>query len=168
MKPILLNPKWNYTLYRGLLRVAVLSPSQLLLPPPPPAPLLPLILKSLPMPTDIQNTRKIPEPAPFLSWHGAQIGGLQIFSVIKVTVVRQVRMSPVCTAITLSMKINTRKMPRSVQRSWTWLFLLVELAKTRRPAIWASWLTTPLHEAVYEVWDLPCTGCVRKNYTIFF
>ena len=26
-------------------------------------------------------TREIPEPAPFLSWHGAQIGGIQVFLV---------------------------------------------------------------------------------------
>ena len=35
-------------------------------------------------------TREIPEPAPFLSQHGAQIGGLRVFSVIKITMIRQV------------------------------------------------------------------------------
>ena len=38
--------------------------------------------------------REIPDPAPFLSWHGAQIGGLQVFPVNKIIVVRQVRLSP--------------------------------------------------------------------------
>ena len=38
-------------------------------------------------------TREIPEPTPFLSQHGAQIGGLRVFSVIKITVVRQVCVS---------------------------------------------------------------------------
>ena len=44
-------------------------------------------------------TREIPEPAPFLFWHGAQIGGLWGFLVTKITVVRQVRMSRTCTAV---------------------------------------------------------------------
>ena len=47
--PPLLPPKWNYTLYRGLWRAAILNPSQ-----PPCSPLSPpcrpLILKSLAMP----------------------------------------------------------------------------------------------------------------------
>ena len=36
---------------------------------------------------------------PFLLWHGAQIGGLLVFPVIKITVVLQVRMSPTSTAV---------------------------------------------------------------------
>ena len=39
-------------------------------------------------------TPEIPEPAPSLSWHGAQIGGLRGFPVFKIkTTVRQVHMS---------------------------------------------------------------------------
>ena len=34
-------------------------------------------------------TREIPEPAPFLSEHGAQIGGVRVFPVIKITMDRQ-------------------------------------------------------------------------------
>ena len=34
-------------------------------------------------------TREIPEPAPFLLRHGAQIRGIQIFPTIKITAVRQ-------------------------------------------------------------------------------
>ena len=46
-------------------------------------------------------TREIPESAPFLSWHEAQSGGLRrVFSpVLKVTVIRQVRMSPTFTVV---------------------------------------------------------------------
>ena len=44
-------------------------------------------------------TPEIPEPAPSLSRHGAQFGGLRVFPVIKITVVRQVRMLPACTAV---------------------------------------------------------------------
>ena len=44
-------------------------------------------------------TREIPKPAPFLSRHGAQIVGLWVSPVIKITVVRQVRMSPASTAV---------------------------------------------------------------------
>ena len=39
--------------------------------------------------------REIPEPAPFLSKHGAQIGDRQGFPVFKITTVHQVLMSPV-------------------------------------------------------------------------
>ena len=44
-------------------------------------------------------TIEIPEPAPFLSWHGAQIEGLWIFPAIKITVVHLVHMSPASTAV---------------------------------------------------------------------
>ena len=44
-------------------------------------------------------TPEIQEPAPSLFRHGAQIGGLRVFPVIKITVVRQVRMSPASTAL---------------------------------------------------------------------
>ena len=43
---------------------------------------------------DHRYTPETPEPAPSLSWHGAQIGGLQVFPAIKITVVYQVLMSP--------------------------------------------------------------------------
>ena len=44
-------------------------------------------------------TREIPEPAPSLYRHGAQIGGLRVFPVIKITMVHQVHMSPASTAV---------------------------------------------------------------------
>ena len=44
-------------------------------------------------------TREIPESAPFSSGHGAHIGSIGVFPVIKITVVRQVRMSPVSSAV---------------------------------------------------------------------
>ena len=59
-------------------------------------------------------TREIPEPAPFLSWHGTQIGGIRVFPTIKTTAICQVRMY--CSR---SVKINTCEMPHGVQRSWT-------------------------------------------------
>ena len=46
-----------------------------------------------------RHTREIPEPAPSWFMHGAQIGGLRVFPIIKITVVRQVRMSPDSSAI---------------------------------------------------------------------
>ena len=51
-------------------------------------------------------TREIPEPAPFLSWHGSQIGSIRVFPTIKITMIRQVRMY-----WSLTVKINTREMP---------------------------------------------------------
>ena len=50
-------------------------------------------------------TKEIPEPAPFLFHHGAQIWGLRVFPVIKITVVRQVPMSP-CIYCDLGVKIK--------------------------------------------------------------
>ena len=44
-------------------------------------------------------TLAIPEPAPSLSRHGAQIGGLQVFPVIKTIVVHHLRMLVACTAV---------------------------------------------------------------------
>ena len=44
-------------------------------------------------------TPEIPEPAQSLFWHGAQIGGLQVFPIIKITLVRQVRIIPASTAV---------------------------------------------------------------------
>ena len=54
--------------------------------------------------------------------------------------------------------VTTSKTPHDTQRSWMHMCKLVRvwLAKTRRPQIWAPWLTTPLHRVVYKVWDLPC------------
>ena len=44
-------------------------------------------------------TQEISEHVPSLFRHGAQIGGLLGFPVIKITVVRQVRMSPAYTVV---------------------------------------------------------------------
>ena len=68
-------------------------------------------------------TREIPEPAPFLSRHGAQIGGVRVFSVIKIIVVRQVHISPASTAV-CGLKINMCKMPHGARRLWTHLFCI--------------------------------------------
>ena len=53
-------------------------------------------------------TREILESAPFLSRHGAQIGGIRVFPSIKINVICQVRMS-----YGLSVKISMREI------SWT-------------------------------------------------
>ena len=42
---------------------------------------------------------EIPELAPVLLQHGAQIKGLQVFLVIKITVVCEVHMSPASTVV---------------------------------------------------------------------
>ena len=57
---------------------------------------------------------EIPEPVPPLSQQGAPIGGIWVFSVIKITKIRQVRMY--CG---LSVKINKCEMPYGAQISWT-------------------------------------------------
>ena len=64
----------------------------------------------------------------------------------------------------LSVKVNTCKMPHGsakiVDAFCLRVFPRVWSAKKRIPPIWASWLTTPLHRAVYEVWVLPCISVV--------
>ena len=57
---------------------------------------------------------EIPEPAPSLSWHGAPIWGIQVFPMIRITVICKV-----CMYCGLSVKIKTRKTPHGVQRSLT-------------------------------------------------
>ena len=42
---------------------------------------------------------EIQQSVPFSSRHVAPIGGIQVFPVIKITVIRQVRMSPASTAV---------------------------------------------------------------------
>ena len=70
---------------------------------------------------DHRYIREIPEPVPFLSWHGAQIGSLQVFpcnqnnhgsSGVYVT----------CIYFDLRVKINTSKMLHDALRSQTHLF----------------------------------------------
>ena len=56
-----------------------------------------------------------------------------------------------------------RKMPHGAPGSWMHLFLRVWSAKTRRPHFEPLCLTTPLHGAVYQVWDLPHTSVVLPH-----
>ena len=87
---------------------------------------------------------EIPEPEPSLSWHGAPIGGIRVFRVIKITMIRQVRMY--CG---LSMKIN---MCETLQRSWTH-FVCVCFCVCSRQKLKYSQLE--LHG-----WQRHCTGCI--------
>ena len=96
---------------------------------------------------------EVPEPVPSLSQHGAQIGGIQVFSVIKITVIRQVHMY--CG---LSVKINKHEMLHGTRRSWTHFvcicFCVCGWQKLGIPSIGAPWLMTRLHGEIYEFWDL--------------
>ena len=60
---------------------------------------------------------EIPEPAPSLFRHGAQIGGIRGFPAIKITVIRHVPMYCV-----LSVKMDTHETPNGAQGSWTHFF----------------------------------------------
>ena len=64
---------------------------------------------------------EIADPAPSISRHGAQFGGLRVFTVIKIIVVHQVRVLPACTAVWV-WRQNAHKTLCGVQRSWTHLF----------------------------------------------
>ena len=98
-------------------------------------------------------TPEIPEPAPSLFRHGAQIGSLLSFSCNQKN-----RGSSDAYATCIyhgpRVKINMCKMLHGVQRSWAhffWVcFCVCGHQKTRRPPIWAPWLTTPLHGVVWR------------------
>ena len=100
---------------------------------------------------------EIPEPAPFLSWYGDQIGGLQVFPVIKIIVAHQVRMSPASTAIWVWRWTHIKH--RMTYKDcgcicFVFVFACVISKKRKEPQFEPTWLTMPLHGAVYEVWDL--------------
>ena len=80
-----------------------------------------------PFTKDHRYTREILEPAPFLSCHGAKIGGLWVFPIIKITIVRLVRMSPPSTA-----KDQRR------------ICFACRVGKALETPIWALWLTMPM------------------------
>ena len=101
-----------------------------------------------------------PEPGSLYPSMGLKLGVFG-FPMIKITVVRQVHMSPTPTAVEHENKMcdtlhDMRRYSLFVLRFVLRLFLCMWLAKTWRPPFWAVRLTTPLHGAVYEVWDLSC------------
>ena len=88
-----------------------------------------------------------PQPAPFLSQHGAQIVCISVFPAIKITLIRQVLMY-------LQSKLEDKNVWKT-----TWhmkivgafclcLFPHAWSAKTWIPPISAPWLMTPLHGVV--------------------
>ena len=113
-------------------------------------------------------TREIPAPAPFLSLHGAQIGGLRVFTH------HQNNRGLLGAYVTwifcgVSVKINTLKMPRGEQRSWLRLFCICfvyVVSKNLKTPIWAPWLM-PLHGSLYGVWDIPCISVVYYDRVPF-
>ena len=74
---------------------------------------------------------EIPEPEPVLSQHGAQIKGLQVFLIIKITGLRGAYVT--CIYCGLRVKINTRKTLHGAQRSWMHFFFHVWSAKPKDP-----------------------------------
>ena len=72
-------------------------------------------------PQDHRYTPEIPDPAPFWSRQEAEFGGLQVFPVIRITVVCQVRVLPARTAIWVWRQTSAKTL-HDAQRSWTHLF----------------------------------------------
>ena len=68
-----------------------------------------------------RNRPEIPEPVPSSSQHGAEFGGLWLFPVIKIIMVRQVSVLSECTAVWEWWQTSA-KMLHGVWRSWTHLF----------------------------------------------
>ena len=76
----------------------------------------------------------IPETAPSLSRHGAPIGGIWVFSTLKITVIRQV-----CVYCGLSLKTNMCEMPRGAQRSWAHFVCVCSLERGRQKHKYSNW-----------------------------
>ena len=116
--------------------------------------------------TDIQgrsqNLRHFFIPAWGSNW------GSSGFSVIKITLVRQVCMSPTSTAV-CGIKINTRKTPQDVGRSWMRLFCLCLFWGVWSAKIWRpTWLTMPLHGVIDESGISFLYLCWRHTYVLLF
>ena len=92
-------------------------------------------------------TWEIPEPAPSLFQHGAQIGGSLGFSRNQNN--RGLSGGYVtCIYCGLSVKMNMCKMLHGAQRSWMHLYCIIcfcVVAKNPKTPIWTPWLTTPLN-----------------------
>ena len=109
-----------------------------------------LMIQSINFNFSHRYTPEIPESAPSWSRHGAQIGGLWVFLIIKIIVVNEAVMLPVCTW-------SEREDNHAFKAAWHAkivnafvfrLLLRVWSAKTRRLPNWSPWLMTPLHGAV--------------------
>ena len=105
--------------------------------------------------------REIPKPASFL-WHWAQKWGYSGFS--------RDQNNHDSSGAYCGLSMNMCEMPHGAWRLWIAfclrIFPHVWSAKTWRPPIWAPWLMTPLHGAVYEVWDLPCIYLCSKRKSL--
>ena len=85
-------------------------------------------------------TREIPEPAPFLSQHGVQIGGTQVFPVIRISGSSGAYIT--CIYCGLSRKMNTRKTPHDRWRSWTHLLCICFwVCGRQKPQLTMPWYT---------------------------
>ena len=90
---------------------------------------------------------------------GLQLGGIWVFPIIKITVIRQV-----CMYCDLNVKINTCEMPQGMQRSWTHFACICVVSKIQNTPTGAPWLTMTLHEVVKEFWDLLSISVVNKQF----
>ena len=91
-------------------------------------------------------TPEITEPAPFLSWHGAESGGFLFFPVIRINNygLSGAYTLPACSAV-WAWRPNTRKIPHGTQTSWGCLLcfcfcvLVSKNMKTPKLSPRASW-----------------------------
>ena len=100
---------------------------------------------------------------PFLSLHGAQIRGIQVFPTIKITVIRQVGMY--CG---LSMKINMSETPTARDDHGRILLTFVSacvVGKNRNTPNLSPMADNAITRGgtVYEVWDLPCISVQNRS-----
>ena len=105
-----------------------------------------------------RNTSEILEPEPSLSRH-IQFGGLQVFPIIKLTMVCQVCLSPGSNAVCVKRKHlqNGARCVKIMGSIGLCLFLHAWSAKIWRPPIWTLRLTMPLHG---------CVQCVESPWYI--
>ena len=88
-------------------------------------------------------TREIPDPVPSWSQHVAQFGGLWIFPVIKIILVRQVCKLPACTVVWAWRQSHIKS--RVVREDRERICFACVVGKTPKTPNSAPWLMTPLH-----------------------
>ena len=123
---------------------------------------------------DHRYTRKVPEPVPFWSRHGVQIEGIQVFSKIKITVVRQMGMSPASTSV-WAWRYTRVETPHCARMDAFVLRLLLRMwsAKTRVSLTWAwsgitliyLWVGHSLYYVLLLLWwELRSPPDTTKNW----
>ena len=109
------------------------------------------------------NTPKIPEPTLSWSLHGAQFGGLRVFPVIKIIVVRQVHVLPPCTAVWTWRQTCVKPCAANENREhicFAFVFACVVSKNPKTPILSSMADNAITRGGIQEVWYLWCISVV--------